>query len=147
MERKDSDQVATSKSYVYLGDYDDEIQGSLRTIGTIELPPGDKLTEWWLQTTIADINKTVPKAVEYGGSMEGSADLHVMGDNLAVLLGWDQASEQVKQELGVWFYTQGKSARLISNYRHQEPGKSDTWFDITIYSLMARRIQEIGRWP
>jgi len=103
--------------------------------------------EWWIQTSVDDFISTVPKIDEYGGKSDGSADLRIMGRNLGELLGWDDASDAVLQELAVWFYAQGKIGRLISNYSQKVPGKADTWHDTTIYSLMARRLQQSGNWP
>ena len=115
-----------------------------------EDPAERELLEWWLSTAYADFKSTVPKILEYGGDSKvrpGSADLHLIGDNLATLLSWDDADEATKQELGCWLYLQGKIARLVSNYQQQQPGKPDTWFDGTIYTMMARRLQAVGRWP
>lgn len=118
--------------------------------------PDDKdaadLFEWWMQSSFEDFVATVPKMLEYGGENErrpGSADLRVVGEGLMELMGWPitEYNQRVAQELGCWFYLLGKSGRLISNYQQQQPGKPDTWFDIGIYAKMARRIQEVGRWP
>jgi hypothetical protein len=106
-----------------------------------------ELFEWWMHTSFEDFVATVPKMLEYGGGGQGSADLQVMGDAQAELIGMHSAPDAVKQELGVWFYTLGKVSRLISDYKNQRSGKADTWFDISIYAKMARRIQEVGRWP
>lgn len=124
---------------------------------TIEflLPPDGperELVIWWLQTAANDVGTTLPKMSEYGGDPNrrpGSADLRVIGEGLMELMGWPvtEENQKIAQELGCWFYLLGKSGRLISNYQQQKPGKSDTWFDIMIYAGMARRIQEVGRWP
>lgn len=105
------------------------------------------LAVWWLSTVCQDFEATVPKMLEYGGHQEGSADLQLIGENLATLLGMHDAPDAVKQELGCWFYMQGKVARLVSDYQQHRPGKKDTWFDACIYAMMSRRIQEVGRWP
>lgn len=111
-------------------------------------PGNEDLFFWWMHTAIEDFQKTVPKATEYGGSkIEGSADLMLIGENLAMLVGMHDASDAVKQELGCWFYMQGKVARLVSDYQQHRAGKADTWFDAEIYAKMARRLQETGRWP
>lgn len=94
-----------------------------------------------------DFEQMLPKLHEYGGTGEGSSDLRVMGDALAELCGMHDAEDAVKQELACWFYTLGKVARLISDYKQGRSGKPDTWHDITVYSMMARRLQETGRWP
>jgi hypothetical protein len=111
-------------------------------------PDTRELTMWWLATAAKDIMQTVPKAVEYGGEIgsDGAADLRIMGDSIATLLRWG-AFSPVALEMACWFYVLGKVGRLVSDYQQQRPGKGDTWFDISVYSMMARRIQEVGRWP
>lgn len=107
----------------------------------------EKAARWWMDTAAKDFMAAVPKSLEYGGSQGGSADLRLMGDNLAELMGWRNVSDSIKQELAVWFYVQGKAARLVSDYQQQRPGKADTWHDLSVYSMMARRLQETGLWP
>ena len=102
---------------------------------------------WWLETAKADLALALPKAAEYGGAKEGSADLEVMGDALAVLVGLEDAPSAVRQELACWFYALGKVSRLISDYRQGRPGKSDSWTDLVVYAMMARRLQAVSRWP
>jgi hypothetical protein len=111
-------------------------------------PHTRELTMWWLSTAARDVVQTVPKAIEYGGKIgrDGAADLRIMGDTIATLLRWGTFSP-VALEMACWFYVLGKVGRLVSDYQHQWPGKGDTWLDITVYSMMARRIQEAGRWP
>lgn len=104
------------------------------------------LLPWWLQTAAADLQKTMPKVDEYGGQ-SGSADLELVGDNIAKLMGWVDVPSAVLQEVGCWFYLQGKVARMVSNYQQQQPAKPDTLHDTTVYSMMMRRLQEEGRWP
>lgn len=107
----------------------------------------ETLLDWWMATAREDLLASLPKVEEYGGA-SGSADLKLIGDNLAVLMGWPEGTtDALKQELGCWFYAQGKQARLVSDYQQQRPGKADTWHDLTVYSMMARRIQEVGTWP
>ena len=110
--------------------------------------PAIKLAaQWWLDTAAADFSASIPKTHEYSGQRGGSADLRLMGDNMAELLGWEGVSDATKQELAVWFYVQGKSARLVSDYQQRRPGKADTWLDLTTYCMMARRLQAAGMWP
>lgn len=113
--------------------------------------PETELEHWWLRTAANDLQSAAPKIEEYGGADGGSADLEVMGDALAVFSGFGPAVEQAdaarNQEMACWFYALGKIARLISDYRAGRPGKPDTWHDTTVYSMMARRLQEVGRWP
>jgi hypothetical protein len=115
-------------------------------------PVAAELFEWWINTAFEDFIATVPKMLEYGGDPHqrpGSADLRIIGEGLMELLGWEinEETQAVAQELGCWFYTLGKGGRLISDYQQRRSGKPDTWFDKTIYSMMARRIQQVGRWP
>lgn len=110
--------------------------------------PNDHTTEgWWQRTAQSDFEQSLPKITEYGGVQEGSADLQIMGFALAELVGMHDAPDAVKQEMACWFYVLGKVARLVSDYKQGKPGKADTWFDITVYSMMARRLQAEGRWP
>lgn len=107
-----------------------------------------ELADWWLRLAVSDSVATMPKAMEYGGAVtDGSADLRVMGYALAELAGMHDAPEAVKLEMACWFYALGKIARLISDYKAGRSGKSDTWMDLGVYTVMARRIQETGRWP
>lgn len=105
-----------------------------------------ELVGWWLAETIRDLQLTAPKVDEYGGTT-GSADLELLGDNIAKLMGWDDATPAMLQELGCWFYLQGKLARLVSDYQQRRPGKPDTLMDATVYAMMMRRLQFAGRWP
>jgi len=102
---------------------------------------------WWRQTAQTDYEKTIPKMHEYGGAQGGSSDLRTMGYALAELAGLHDAPEPVKLELACWFYALGKISRLISDYKQGKQGKPDTWFDLSVYAMMARRIQETGEWP
>lgn len=114
-----------------------------------ELPEGadPDLFEWWMGTAWRDFVKTVPKATEYGGNAGPATDLLLIGRNLAELCGMHDAPDSLLMELGVWFYMQGKVARLVADYQQKRPGKADTWFDAEVYAKMARRIQETGSWP
>jgi hypothetical protein len=108
----------------------------------------NELLWWWIKTAVEDFTATVPKMLEYGGYAEGPAtDLLLIGRNLAELMDMHDAPDSVLMELGCWFYMQGKVARLVSDYKQKRPGKPDTWFDATVYALMARRIQDTGIWP
>jgi hypothetical protein len=106
------------------------------------------LVEWWITTAAQDYVSTIPKMLEYGGDQgtSGAADLRIMGDALATMLGWG-AMTPVALEMACWYYTLGKVGRLVSDYQQQRHGKTDTWFDICVYAMMARRIQEVGQWP
>lgn len=108
-----------------------------------------ELMRWWLTTAYEDFQASTPKTEEYGAH-----DLEIMGAVLVLLSFKEKISilaeaqaAPIGSELACWFYVLGKVARLVSDYMAQRPGKPDTWHDITVYSMMARRIQEHGRWP
>lgn len=109
--------------------------------------PAEDVEEWWLDVAKADFAAMAPKVEEYGGTDTGSADLQIMGNALAELMGMHDAPDAVKQEMACWFYALGKISRLVSDYKQGKPGKPDTWHDLTVYSMMARRLQAVGRWP
>lgn len=113
----------------------------------LEETPGESVEHWWLRTAQRDFEATVPKMVEYGGAGSGSSDLRTMGYALAELCDLHDAPDAVKLELAVWFYILGKVSRLVSDYKAGKAGKPDTWFDISVYAMMGRRIQETGDWP
>lgn len=116
----------------------------------VTIPEGSHgvLLKWWLNTTLNDFNSTVPKMEEYGGQdgTQGAADLRIMGDSIATMLGWGGFTH-VALEMACWFYVLGKVGRLVSDYQARREGKDDTWHDISVYAMMARRIKETGRWP
>jgi hypothetical protein len=105
---------------------------------------------WWMKTSYQDFEASGPKTEEYGAH-----DLEIMGMVL-VLFGYrNQAADAISRaqaapvgtELACWFYVLGKVCRLLSDYMAMRPGKADTWHDTCVYSMMARRIQEVGGWP
>jgi hypothetical protein len=108
-----------------------------------------ELAWWWMKTSYEDFEKSGPKTEEYGAH-----DLEIMGAVLVLLAFKEQVSfmaeaqaAPVGTELACWFYVLGKVARLLSDYMAKRPGKADTWHDICVYGMMARRIQDHGRWP
>src|SRR5687767_13417616 len=113
-----------------------------KTINFLEPPtkPILGLANWWLDTAIADFDAQIPKMFEYGGIQGGSADLRLMGDNLAELMQWREADEATRQSLACWLYLQGKVARLVSDFQRQRPPKDDTLHDISVYTMMMRRL-------
>ncbi len=130
-----------------LGDLKDESTG--RMVRQWACPEGvdEELFQWWMDCSYEDLARTAPKAAEYGGTAGPATDLLLIGRNLAELCGLHEADDALLMELGVWFYMQGKVARLVADYQQKRPGKADTWFDAEIYAKMARRIQETGQWP
>ncbi|MDE2104790.1 MAG: hypothetical protein KGL39_46565 [Patescibacteria group bacterium] len=111
------------------------------------------LLKWWLKTTVDDFSLTGPKIEEYGTGdfqlkkEEGSADLRLIGANVAELIGLQDAPSALQQEIGAWFYLQGKVARCVANYKQGKPAKGDTLLDIAVYAAIMRRLQNKGQWP
>lgn len=116
----------------------------------IPLPEGAAARDlfiWWMDTTLQDFEDTVPKIDEYSGTRGGSADLRVMGDSHAELLGWENVPPAVAMQLACWHYLVGKTSRMISDFQQRRMAKSDTLKDAAIYALMMRRLGETGNWP
>lgn len=106
------------------------------------------LKTWWGTLSAQDADKTAPKAVEYG-----AVDLDIMGQAMVSLGGdlWNGASQEEKlaigREMACAFYALGKVSRVFSAFQQGRAPSDDTWLDITVYSVMARRIRQTGEWP
>lgn len=100
------------------------------------------LEAWWMQTSQDDLMATVPKAVEYS-----SSDLNMMGGVLANLLDLGHVDGNAEIELATLVYIQGKVARAIGAFKDGRAPSADTYHDITVYSMIARRAREAGGWP
>jgi len=103
------------------------------------LTPLEELGFWWGHTFTNDLNDILPKIGEYT-----SSDLILMGQFMEHWLGLPPGSGQ---EAACLFYALGKVARAVSAYREGRLPSPDTLHDLTVYSMMARRIRETGRWP
>lgn len=103
-----------------------------------------ELTDWWLTRAAAEIEQTVPKAIEYGAD-----DLVDIGREMAQTMGLDVSLtlDEDFAELGVYFYLIGKLGRWKSAIRRGEKPSDDTLFDIGVYVRMAQRIRSHGGWP
>jgi hypothetical protein len=101
----------------------------------------DDLAGWWAGVSADDVGPASIKAKEYG-----SQDLIIIGRTLRVMIG---VSEELvsDEEIGIIFYTLGKVARAVSAVASGHAPSDDTWHDITVYSMMVRRIREVGQWP
>jgi hypothetical protein len=107
-----------------------------------------ELNTWWVELHAADIKTTAPKAVEYG-----AADLAVMGAAMEHLIpagpirdAGPEALKAAGMEMAVAFYALGKVARLFGAYEQGRMPSDDTWFDLAIYTGMARKIRATGGW-
>lgn len=118
---------------MYAGDYfgESESEGS----------PEDRLRDWWFEQAETEIQRTVPKAVEYS-----STDLTDIGHDLARTMGREVSDEEAA-ELGVFFYLRGKVARWVGAVIAGQRVSDDTLFDISVYCRMAQRIRATGAWP
>lgn len=106
-----------------------------------------EIAEWWAKTAMADAERTVPKAVEYG-----AVDFDVMGQSMVALvkdkfIGADERElMQVGREMACMFYLQGKIGRALGAYQQGMRPSDDTLFDTSVYAMMWRRIRETGHW-
>lgn len=105
------------------------------------------IAEWWAKTAMADAERTVPKAVEYG-----SVDMDFMGQFMVALVkdkfvGADDAElMRVGREMATTFYLVGKIGRMIGAFQQGMLPSDDTYFDTSVYAMMLRRIRETGGW-
>lgn len=99
------------------------------------------LFTWWMNTAAADVKACIPKLEEYG-----SGDLLAIGDTLCRMIGWDDAPNRAKAEVGIAFYLLGKIERCMEAYAHQKLPSDDTYKDLVTYGMMVRRVRDIGAW-
>lgn len=102
-----------------------------------------ELEAWWLGVAAEEIERTVPKAIEYG-----SGDLAEIGRQMAsVMRPGEFLMDSEAVELGIWFYIVGKLARWSDAVRTGREVSDDTLFDIGVYVRMAQRNRAAGGWP
>lgn len=104
-------------------------------------PAETELRGWWFDLAEEEINRTVPKAIEYS-----STDLVDLGRTLAYIAGRDVEDEEA-EELGVFFYLAGKMSRWAGAIKSGRRVSDDTLFDIGVYVRMTQRIRHAGNWP
>lgn len=104
-------------------------------------PEQAALADWWHEQANQEIERTVPKAVEYG-----SDDLVFIGRALADLLDREVGDEEAA-ELGIFFYELGKMARWRAAIKQGGRVSDDTLFDFGVYIRMAQRVRAVGGWP
>ena len=105
------------------------------------LADGGELASWWRGLAEAEIERTVPKAQEYG-----STDLRDVGRTLAVVAGREVSDEEAV-EIGIYFYLVGKLARWTDSVKRGDRPSDDTVADIAIYARMVQRVRDVGGWP
>ena len=116
--------------------------------GQQQLATGDKVAkgklsveEWWRLTSENDLQDALVKLGEYG-----SHDLTEIGRAMAQVAGWEGLTDAELGELGVFFYLQGKVARMVEAFAERRWPSDDTWKDTGTYVTMARRIRDAGVW-
>lgn len=102
-----------------------------------------ELEAWWLAAAQDEIERTIPKAIEYG-----AGDLIDLGRTMAKVLGRSDISDIEAAELGIFFYVQGKMARWTDAVAHRRAVSDDTLFDLGVYVRMAQRNRaSASGWP
>lgn len=115
-----------------------------------------ELHRWYAFTQKADRGMALSKREEYG-----SADLRIMAGAMAEFLpepspealgvayphlSTADALEAHYTEAAISFYTLGKVARVVGALSEGRVPSIDSWRDITVYSMMARRVRQEGSW-
>lgn len=111
---------------------------------TKEKKNSGSIEEWWFEQAQLELDRTIPKAKEYG-----SGDLAVMASALRLLhssklsVAW---GDSFYMEWACAFYALGKVSRVIAAYARGDLPDSDSWFDLGVYCRMAQRIRATGGW-
>lgn len=103
------------------------------------VPTVQAVADWWSDTAAGDLDAFLPKLQEYG-----SNDLIDCGRALALVAGWNGLDDGQCAEIGVFFYLYGKMSRWAEALANRRRPSDDTLHDVTVYSMMARRIRETG---
>ncbi len=102
-----------------------------------------KLKELWLQLAENEVEKTVPKAVEYG-----QQSLINLGTQLDLIRpdGKRSRTDAQRMELACWSYFNGKMQRWNDAVLQGKQVSDDTLFDIGVYVRMVQVIRATGNW-
>ena len=108
----------------------------------------DGVVQWWQDQSTHDVTSMTAKVQEYGGAHRAS-DLIDLGRTMAELQGEDPGvmSDAHLQELGIFFYLEGKLGRWKAALKEGRRVSDDTLLDITVYAMMTRRVRAAGGWP
>lgn len=109
-------------------------------------PAQQELVTWWLDTAGGDIDSSIDKIVEYGGSGP-AVDLIEVGRRLADLGNLRGQTIEELTELGIAFYLSSKVSRWFAAIKEGRRPSDDTLLDIVYYGMMARRNRAVGGWP
>lgn len=97
------------------------------------------LREWWGELSRSDAEATLKKLHQYG-------DLDYHANAMAAMLGLRNAPVKTMTEAVLASYVSGKTGRILQAVRFGgDP--TDSWHDITCYSMMARYVRQFGAWP
>lgn len=99
------------------------------------------LGDWWIALAQEEVDKVVPKAIEYG-----ALDLIQIGQDLALTAG-RQVTDEEAAEMGIYFYLRGKLARWTDAILRGDRPSDDTLHDLGVYVRMAQRVRHSGGWP
>ena len=100
-----------------------------------------ELGAWWAEVSADDVIPAEIKAKEYG-----SLDLRIIGSTMRGMIGIAPGVVS-DEEIGIVFYQLGKIARAVSAIASGRKPSDDTWHDMTVYSMMVRRVRDSGEWP
>ena len=101
----------------------------------------NEVARWWRELAEAEIERVVPKALEYGAT-----DLLDLGLELARCMD-RMVSDAEAIELGIYVYLRGKVARWTAAITEGREVSDDTLHDIGVYVRMAQRVRVAGGWP
>lgn len=104
------------------------------------------LARWYMSEQDRDRRMALAKRDEYG-----SADLRIMAGALKEMVPVPMEEEEIRLdahyiEAAIAFYVLGKVSRIVGALGEGRVPSLDSWHDITIYSMMARRVRETGEW-
>ena len=100
----------------------------------------DQLTTEWAKLARAEIDQTIPKAIEYG-----QQSLINLGNQLAQLQG-RQVTDPEAMELACWSYLNGKLQRFNDAVINGKQVSDDTLLDLGVYVRMIQIIRKTGSW-
>lgn len=116
---------------------------------THEKATAARIAAWWRRASERQIERTVPKALEYG-----AGDLVKIGRDTLQMVGYaneyhntSYISDGYCIEVGILWYLNGKVARALEAVKEGRAISDDTWFDIGVYAMMAQYAREKGQWP
>lgn len=107
-----------------------------------------ELENWWLDQARHEVEKVVPKSVEYGG-VGRAIDLVDIGRDLLRSMNTpdEYITDEWAIEVGIYFYLRGKVGRWTAAIMRGERVSDDTLHDVSVYCRMAQRNRQVGGWP